>query len=108
MIHPNMATMLAGIFTDAKVTKNSLDGAVKRISDVSFNAISIDGDTSTNDTFVVMANGASGVNVEGYMEQFKEFEGNLESVAVDLAKLIVRDGEGATKFVEVHVKVIQM
>jgi glutamate N-acetyltransferase / amino-acid N-acetyltransferase len=117
MIHPNMATMLSGVFTgyslltlDAKISKSCLDKAVKEVADKSFNSISIDGDTSTNDTFVVMANGASGCRLIESTEtsEYNEFKNNLESIAVHLAKLIVRDGEGATKFVEILVKVNQL
>lgn len=105
MIHPNMATMLSGIFTDASVPKNILDTLVKSIADKSFNAISVDGDTSTNDSFIIMANGASNFSVrEIDSNEYKELESNLSDIAIHLAQLIVRDGEGATKFVEVHVK----
>ncbi|KAI8909008.1 hypothetical protein EDD86DRAFT_190940 [Gorgonomyces haynaldii] len=105
MIHPNMATMLASVFTDAHVSKECLDLAIKRAVEKSFNAISIDGDTSTNDSFVVMANGQSGVSiVDPKSKEFEQFCQNLETFSRDLAHLIVRDGEGATKFVEIHVR----
>lgn len=100
MIHPNMATMLAGIFTDAVVSKPNLDAVTRSVVESSFNAISVDGDTSTNDTFIVCANGASGTEVP-----IVEFQARLEKFAIDLAKLIVYDGEGATKFVDVRVEV---
>ena len=103
-----MATMLSAIFTDAKITKECLDTALKYAADRSFNAISIDGDTSTNDTFAVFANGASGNNVIQDIEsvEFKDFRDRLTLFAQELAKLIVRDGEGATKFIDIRVKVI--
>lgn len=106
MIHPNMATMLSGIFTDASVSTECLQKAVKHATDLSFNSISIDGDTSTNDSFIVMANGAaSGVVIDNMASQvYLDFEKNLGEIALHLAKLIVRDGEGATKFVQIHVK----
>jgi glutamate N-acetyltransferase/amino-acid N-acetyltransferase len=107
MIHPNMATMLSSVFTDCKISKKLLDLAVKNAACRSFNAISIDGDTSTNDTFAVFANGAAvmkEIETESSLE-FQEFQSNLTYFATELAKLIVRDGEGATKFVEVKVTV---
>ncbi|KAI8847418.1 ArgJ family-domain-containing protein [Chytridium lagenaria] len=106
MIHPNMATMLSAIFTDAHVSKPCLDHAVKYVADRSFNAVSVDGDTSTNDTFLVLANGAAGAPLidDPTSQEFLEFRDNLLHLAKELAKLIVRDGEGATKFVEIRVK----
>ena len=106
MIHPNMATMLSCIFTDANVSADCLSLAVRHAADRSFNAISIDGDTSTNDTFLVLANGAAGgPKIEKLdSKEFIQFRDNLTAIATDLAKLIVRDGEGATKFVEVRVE----
>ena len=107
MIHPNMATMLGGIFTDAKLSQEALNKSTKYTADKSFNAVSVDGDTSTNDTFAVFANGASQmkdeINVGSTL--FKEFQDNLTLFATELAQLIVRDGEGATKMIEVKVKV---
>jgi len=98
MIAPNMATMLAFIATDADVTGMDLDAILRRAADVSFNRMTVDGDTSTNDMLFVMANGASGVRPEP-----AEFERALTDVCVSLAKQIARDGEGATKLVEVRV-----
>ncbi|KAJ3271765.1 hypothetical protein HDV01_006373 [Terramyces sp. JEL0728] len=103
MIHPNMATMLSATFTDAKISSELLATTVKYAADRSFNAISIDGDTSTNDTYVVLANGASNTEVKPHTPEYEEFKKNLTDFSIDLAKLIVRDGEGATKFI--HVKV---
>jgi glutamate N-acetyltransferase/amino-acid N-acetyltransferase len=102
MIHPNMATMLAVISTDARIAPHLLDRALHAAVDESFNRISVDGDTSTNDTVLVLANGLSGYEVrEG--ETLDEFTKTLTTVSIDLARQIVRDGEGATKFVEVVV-----
>jgi glutamate N-acetyltransferase / amino-acid N-acetyltransferase len=99
MIHPNMATMLSFIMTDAEVSYAELDEALRYAVHRSFNSISIDGDTSTNDMVVVMANGASGKRPD--REQFRE---SLLDVCTRLAKAIVRDGEGATKVVEITVE----
>jgi glutamate N-acetyltransferase / amino-acid N-acetyltransferase len=101
MIHPNMATMLSVITTDAKIAPNLLDRALRAAVGVSFNRVSVDGDMSTNDTVLVLANGASGFEIGE--SQFAEFINALTTVATDLAKQIVRDGEGATKFVEIVV-----
>jgi glutamate N-acetyltransferase/amino-acid N-acetyltransferase len=98
MIHPNMATLLSVVMTDAVIDLPTLQRATKRATDRSFNRISVDGDTSTNDTLLVLANGASGITVDE-----NEFEIMLTSVCIDLAKQIVRDGEGATKLISIHV-----
>lgn len=105
MIAPNMATMLAFVTTDAAVDAGVLRTALRRAADRSFNRISVDGDTSTNDMVVVLANGASGAagirseNDPAYAPLY----GALEHVLIALSKMIVVDGEGATKFVEVRV-----
>jgi glutamate N-acetyltransferase/amino-acid N-acetyltransferase len=99
MIHPDMATMLSFIVTDADVAQTELDQALRYAVRRSFNSISVDGDTSTNDMVVVLANGASGVRLEA--EQFQE---SLRDVCTQLATAVVRDGEGATKFVEINVE----
>ncbi|RKO95636.1 DmpA/ArgJ-like protein, partial [Caulochytrium protostelioides] len=106
MIKPNMATMLASIFTDANVSAECIQLATKSVVEHSFNAIIVDGDTSTNDTFAVMANGASGMDsiTDPHSAEFAEFQAQLRDFATTLSQLIVRDGEGATKFVDVHVK----
>ncbi|WP_457613756.1 bifunctional ornithine acetyltransferase/N-acetylglutamate synthase [Methanocaldococcus sp.] len=103
MIAPNMlhATMLCFITTDIEIDKESLTNVLQRVVDKTFNNISVDGDTSTNDTVFVLANGLSGVN---YNECKEEFENALLYVCRELAKMIVKDGEGATKFMEVVVK----
>ncbi len=103
MIHPNMATMLAVITTDAVVDANLLQSSLKRAADRSFNRISVDGDTSTNDTVLLLANGASGVAVDEESRAEILYEGLLH-VCRQLAQMIVRDGEGATKFVTIEVR----
>jgi glutamate N-acetyltransferase/amino-acid N-acetyltransferase len=104
MIMPNMATMLAFIITDAAVEPAWLRQIFIRAVDCSFNAITVDGDTSTNDTALIMANGAAGTPLlqEG-TPGAEEFATLVHEVLLDLAKAIVRDGEGATKFVRVTV-----
>ena len=97
MIHPNMATMLSTIVTDAAISPGDLALALKRAVDGSFNSISIDGDTSTNDTVLVLANGAAGPLV------FERFAHALAELCADLAQQIVRDGEGATKFITIRI-----
>ena len=97
MIHPNMATMLAVVVTDAAVEPAALHGMLRRAADRSFNAISVDGDTSTNDTVLVLANGLAGPVDPA------AFERALTGVCTDLAQQIVRDAEGATKFITVRV-----
>ncbi len=101
MIHPNMATMLSVITTDAKMSPELLDRALRAAVNVSFNRVSVDGDMSTNDTVLVLANGASGYEIGA--NEWSDFTNALTQVATDLAKQIVRDGEGATKFVEIVV-----
>ncbi len=101
MIHPNMATMLSVIVTDAAIAPAALAEILGPAVDASFNAISVDGDTSTNDTVLVLANGASGVRAP---DTSTAFASALTSLCVDLAQQIVRDGEGATKFITVRVE----
>lgn len=104
MIHPNMATMLGVITTDAAIAPDLIKQILKDASDVSFNRISVDGDTSTNDTVLMLANGASGVEVNpSNADDFSAFSQALNEVCTDLAQMIVRDGEGATKFAEIVV-----
>jgi len=102
MIHPNMATLLAFVTTDAAVEQGDLRRIVSRAADTTFNAISVDGDTSTNDTLLVLANGASGVTPKG--ADLAAFEEGVRAVCADLARMIVADGEGATKVFEVRVR----
>lgn len=105
MIKPNMATMLGFIATDAAVSPSLLQDLVTRAADKSFNRITIDGDTSTNDCCMLAATGASGVSVDGLPAgELETFTNALEQVFVGLAQAIVRDGEGATKFVSVRVR----
>lgn len=102
-----MATMLSAVFTDAKISKDLLNVATKYAASRSFNAISIDGDTSTNDTFAVLSNGAAPMEEITQLDskEFQAFQSNLTDFATGLAQLIVRDGEGATKFVQVKITV---
>ena len=104
MIKPNMATMLGFIATDAGIPRADLDTMMRRIADQSFNCITIDGDTSTNDSFIVMASGVSGVQCAAGTVEFAAIEAALTAVAQELAQLIVRDGEGATKFIRIAVE----
>lgn len=105
MIMPNMATMLSFILTDAAVTPSLLGELFRRAVDRSFNAITIDGDTSTNDTCLIMANGAAGTPpITAGTPAAETFAGLLDEVLLELAKQIVKDGEGATKFVEITIK----
>jgi len=104
MIMPNMATMLSFVVTDAAVDPAYLDMVFRNAVDSSFNIISIDGDTSTNDTALVMANGmAANPTIQAGTPEADRFEKLLREVLLSLARQIVRDGEGATKFVEIRV-----
>lgn len=105
MIHPNMATMLSFITTDCAIGKELLDKALKEDVKSTYNMVSVDGDTSTNDTVVVLANGLAGnceIITEG--EDYKVFKEALHYVNERIAKDLVRDGEGATKFIEINVE----
>ena len=102
MIHPNMATMLAVLTTDAEVEPDLLQGMLETAVNHSFNRISIDGDTSTNDTVLLLANGASNIPVSDEKDT-SLFQEALTTLCTILAKKIVQDGEGATKFVEIQV-----
>ncbi len=105
MIHPDMATMLAFVATDAAVDPYSMQQFIKPLSDESFNSISVDGDTSTNDAFVVMASGvANNRLLSPSHPEWDVFTEALRSVALHLAHSIIRDGEGATRFIEIQVK----
>lgn len=106
MIHPNMATMLAVVTTDAAVPRAVLDTAMRQVLEVSFNSITIDGDTSTNDTLLVMANGMSGAPpiTDLTSPAGTAFLAGLTAVCQYLAHAIVRDGEGATRFVTITVR----
>ena len=105
MIMPNMATMLAFIVTDAAVEPAWLRKAFRQVIDASFNVITVDGDTSTNDTALLLANGAVGNPlIQGGTPEADRFMQELQDVVLTLARQIVRDGEGATKFVAITVK----
>jgi glutamate N-acetyltransferase / amino-acid N-acetyltransferase len=103
MIHPNMATMLCFATTDAGIEKKKLQNALNAAVDRSFNTITVDGDTSTNDTVFLLANGASGIEIRTASE-IKAFEESLTGVLTELATMIVRDGEGATRFVKLNIE----
>ncbi|MDI3256806.1 MAG: bifunctional glutamate N-acetyltransferase/amino-acid acetyltransferase ArgJ [Kyrpidia sp.] len=105
MIHPNMATMLAFLTTDAAVDPVFLQEALRRAVDASFHCISVDGDTSTNDTVLLLANGMAGNRpLTPEHPEWDVFVGALTETAVDLAKAIARDGEGATRLIEAAVE----
>jgi len=105
MIHPQMATMLAFIATDASVSSNVLRRALREAAAKTFNAITVDGDTSTNDTLAVLANGASGVaEIRNVSSEYRKFAAALEEVCHSLALQIVQDGEGAERLVEIVVR----
>ncbi|RIK40608.1 MAG: ornithine acetyltransferase [Chloroflexi bacterium] len=105
MIHPNMATMLSTIATDAAISHPLLQQALSYAVNRSYNRISVDGDTSTNDTVLLLANGAAGNHEisDANSRDFALFQETLTAISIDLAQAIVRDGEGATKFVTVQV-----
>ncbi|MBW1898476.1 MAG: bifunctional ornithine acetyltransferase/N-acetylglutamate synthase, partial [Deltaproteobacteria bacterium] len=102
MIRPDMATMLCFVCTDIEIKHSALKVSLSKAVEGSFNRITVDGDTSTNDMAIIMANGISGVRAEN-RESEKVFQKVLERVLEDLARTIVKDGEGATKLVEVNV-----
>ena len=104
MIHPDMATLLGVLTTDAKVDAAALAPILRRVADRSFNAISVDGDTSTNDTVLILANGVSTIDPTRDPGLLQRFEDAVLLVARTLALAIVVDGEGATKLVEIHVR----
>ncbi len=103
MIHPNMATMLCFVTTDANIDNKHLQSSLRKAVGVSFNTITVDGDTSTNDSVFILANGASGVRLKSPAE-IRLFESGLNAVLRELATMIVRDGEGATRFVKLVVE----
>ena len=104
MIHPNMATMLGFIATDAGFAPGLLGNLTREIADLSFNAITIDGDTSTNDSFIIMATGHSAVKIASIADpSYGVVRDALIALARKLAQMIVRDGEGATKFITIEV-----
>ncbi len=105
MIQPNMATMLGYVFTDAAVSGALMGSIAKRVADVSFNRVTVDGDTSTNDSFIIAATGKAGNSVVSALDSddARTLVAALERVALTLAQAIVRDGEGATKFITIEV-----
>ena len=105
MIHPNMATMLAFITCDANISSATLQAALSQHVETTFNQITVDGDTSTNDMVLVMANGCrQNEEVQPDTEEFEKFSKMLRYLMADLAKKIAKDGEGATKLIEVNVR----
>ncbi|MEA3435718.1 MAG: bifunctional glutamate N-acetyltransferase/amino-acid acetyltransferase ArgJ, partial [Thermodesulfobacteriota bacterium] len=103
MIRPDMATMLCFVMSDVKISHDLLTEALLSATDKSFNRITVDGDTSTNDTILVLANGLSGATVKNPVHK-ESFQIVLDEVLTDLAKMVVKDGEGATKLVEIMIK----
>jgi len=103
MIMPNMATMLAFITTDAEIDQPVLQELLSDTVDQSFNKITVDGDTSTNDMVILLANGVSGININKHTYDYKLFAEALSAICEEMAKSIVVDGEGATKLIEVSV-----
>jgi glutamate N-acetyltransferase / amino-acid N-acetyltransferase len=105
MIHPNMGTMLAFLTTDAAVEKKSLQATLRRVADRTFNRVTVDGDTSPSDMAILLANGAAGGDALTLdSPDYPAFAAAVEAVARELAKEIARDGEGATRLVEVVVE----
>lgn len=105
MIHPNLATMLAFVATDARISQPLLSAALRSAADRSFNRITVDGDTSTNDAFMLIATGRATMPEIDARDsaEFQAFANAVSEVAIELAQAIVRDGEGATKFITVDV-----
>jgi glutamate N-acetyltransferase/amino-acid N-acetyltransferase len=105
MIHPNMATMLGYVATDAAVTRPLLQQLVKEVADVSFNCVTVDGDTSTNDSFMLISTGKSTLPLISEADKnYLALKAALAEVATELAQAMARDGEGATKFITVKVE----
>jgi glutamate N-acetyltransferase/amino-acid N-acetyltransferase len=104
MIAPNMATMLAFISTDAEIDKELLQKLLSNAVQISFNKISVDGETSTNDMAILLSNGASGIKINEGTTEYSSFKNALEDLCREMAKSIVSDGEGATKLVTINIK----
>jgi glutamate N-acetyltransferase/amino-acid N-acetyltransferase len=105
MIHPNMATTLAFVVTDAAISPTLLQRTLRDVTGRTFNAISVDGDTSTNDTLLVLANGAAGATqIASNSKSHRQFTAALEVVCGSLAQQIVADGEGAQRVIEIEVR----
>jgi glutamate N-acetyltransferase/amino-acid N-acetyltransferase len=106
MIHPNMATMLGYVATDAAIAPSLMPQLVKAVADMSFNCVTVDGDTSTNDSFILIATGQAG-NAEitdKHSADYAALKAAISEVAIELAQAMARDGEGATKFITVTVE----
>lgn len=105
MIHPNMATMLGYVATDAAVAPALMQPLVREIADVSFNCVTVDGDTSTNDSFILIATGQAGnaAITDASGADYAALKSALDEVAIELAQAMARDGEGATKFMTIEV-----
>ncbi len=103
MIMPNMATMLGFITTDAFIEQELLQSILLEVVNVTFNKISVDGETSTNDMVVLLANGASGVKVEKNTADVDKFKAGLKAICTEMAKSIASDGEGATKLITINI-----
>jgi len=103
MIHPNMATMLSYVATDAAIDGGLLQSLLQRAVDQSFNCITVDGDTSTNDACVLIATGASGIAIDAGSPALLQFQTTLNAMMLELAQMVIRDGEGATKFITINV-----
>ncbi len=106
MIHPNMATMLGYLATDAAVAPALMQQLVKDVADVSFNCVTVDGDTSTNDSFILIATGQAGnaAIADAASADYAALKAALDAVAIELAQAMARDGEGATKFMSIAVE----
>src|SRR6266705_1129137 len=105
MIHPNMATMLAFVVTDAAIAPSLLQKTLRDVTSRTFNSISVDGDTSTNDTLLVLANGAAGApSISNGSKAHRQFSAALEEVCGSLAQQSVADGEGAQRVIEIEVR----
>jgi glutamate N-acetyltransferase/amino-acid N-acetyltransferase len=106
MIHPNMATMLGYVATDAAVSQSLLNRLAKEVADMSFNCVTVDGDTSTNDSFILMATGLAGNSeiTDAASAEYTALKNALAEVSIKLAQAMARDGEGATKFMTVQIE----
>jgi glutamate N-acetyltransferase / amino-acid N-acetyltransferase len=106
MIHPNMATMLGYVATDAAIATSLMQRLVKEVADISFNCVTVDGDTSTNDSFILMATGQAGNSeiADPASADYATLKAAVSAVAIELAQAMARDGEGATKFITVQIE----
>ena len=106
MIHPNMATMLGYVATDAAIAPALMQQLVKEVADVSFNCVTVDGDTSTNDSFILIATGQAGnaAIADPAGADYAALKAAVSAVSIELAQAMARDGEGATKFITVQIE----